>query len=437
MMKGKGEVEPGDELKAQARDLLARLQNEKQLLESENLQPGNLRGVKIRRGKLERQVEDLRRACMHARSYITDLEYIELGHLFNTIERRSKLNDKILNQPDMSQMSVEGIANSSAAINPAVVVKDGIVVGTWMGSSRPRTNIGPQGDHVTAFALIKDLAVQITKGMKLDDAIMVMMFIIDHHAYDNVQDPVTIDAIQNIFDRVKYMQQTGMSEEEIALTVSCVPSELQEKVLATLQRGNQSLLADICNQLIAHFITQRNKRAHTAYPTQGNMLPPEGESTRIYNALNYLNELTEESFDLSRVVHAIRNTFWFPRVSDGVMLSEDSAEWAAVSSRFNTGTLPRSNELDILKRVLTTHLQTILDTFPSCQNTEVVVAFIESVIRDPEGASINFNWNLNDEERVDVLQTVCREIGFQFVLETPSVETAEGMPTSFSSSVRP
>ena len=148
--------------------------------------------------------------------------------------------------------------------------KTAVVHAITFTDDRPRTLLGPQGDHVSAYALFKNLVVARVEHLPLQDAIKVLLGIIDSYALN--------DTAQRIFDEVRDQLEAvgGEKASEIMQVLAdySIPDNVQQMIQAKFSELKRFQLANMLDALIARHLDLRNKLENTTFPREGSGIEP-------------------------------------------------------------------------------------------------------------------------------------------------------------------
>jgi len=364
--------------------------------------------------------------------------------------------------------------------------------GVSVSSERPRTDIGPQGDHVTAYALFKEFILQLPKDQP-KELISRAISMVDGHDYSNqvywqkFQSAMSQEE-QNVFlDRKertsnKIAELTHYIRDEIpeqikectslednktiiqALKASNLSEKLVNQTQDAILKRNQSIWDAIATHLENRILMIRNQQKYASFPKEGNLRPPSGEGARVRQALAqlrvYSNAMASYSSSSSssststrpnaqEVARCIKHLFWYPPIPKRYLIDiktpEGSKEWQEIcqNRNYNIGTLPRNNELSILPFVTATHLDTVLSCFTNFNQAgfdiQLRKEFADLVIADwklsPEQAA-TFQQNMNQfrDDYSSFRQRATQKPGLNLSPAASSSTISQPPPMVFSAS---
>lgn len=302
-------------------------------------------------------------------------------------------------------------------------------------ADRPRTEIGPQGDHVTAYDLFKEIIRQVSEKDPLEAFIRIANTLrllqqslnkyielfseeIDNSKQEGIKskEKEINNAIDAIFSDIKKVSLNAITEEEIKKTIQRTPElELQSKLSNALPKYNQILFDTIATQADNIFLFIRNRLKYVSFPREGNVEPPPGEPARVKGAIKTLREyndnpkLIQKTDDLNNIVEAIQRLFWYPKIPENMLIDVEKNKkvWNEIKRKkgYKSGTKPRNNDFDILCHVTAMHIDTIASCFPVLKEPQffenIILAFIEQIAK---------NWSMKREDFNEFLQVVTKLI---------------------------
>ena len=158
------------------------------------------------------------------------------------------------------------------------------------GDTRPRTKIGPQGDHITAYALFQHLAMKRCKGLSKEESIRMIAHLIDVHFPEDSDDKR--HDVQAIIDKIKGHFSEGFSDPDFIEAVrGYLPPELAEKSEKSFLIANDSILEKALSDIAVFYLMGMNSRYLVSVPQEGNIAPPDGEAARVKNAITALSQM--------------------------------------------------------------------------------------------------------------------------------------------------
>jgi len=186
----------------------------------------------------------------------------------------------------------------------------------YLANDRPRTNIGQQGDHVTAYSLFKEFIrtletddpnkMLLRLAAIIDDIngradIYLSMFRQDmsREEIDSLtkQKKETTEKIEAVFVKIHSLNSKMLTNEQIFDVLSKTPDNLKDITRKALINSNQSFLDEMVTEIINIYLEMRNKQIYASFPREGNKPPKDDESTVVRIALKncrLISELSEE-----------------------------------------------------------------------------------------------------------------------------------------------
>lgn len=322
-----------------------------------------------------------------------------------------------------------------------------------ISSERARTVIGKQGDHVTAYAIFQ-YCVYTAVEDKLDpeDAIKHMLLIMDQYtATPDVNDE---DQIQKFFEEYKTtslttLKEAAFSSEEIrrileglqAIQVNEQDHKLYEKVEQVLPNISKWLLPkyhehiclDFLEKLTQEHLIKRNRIKFTSFPPEHSVPAPDKEGKIIQQALTALKKVHEVTDkNLADIVHNIKQLFWYPPIPQKILLDTTKPEimkqWEQErkAKGYNTDTLPRNNDIELLRHVMLNHIEMIFLCFPPLADKayieKIIADFVTLISAEWNDAGININ---KDELLNRVIESISVGLQDQFKSASSSGNSTE------------
>lgn len=168
----------------------------------------------------------------------------------------------------------------------------------FLSNDRPRTNIGPQGDHATAYALFKEFI----RGLEGEDPIvMVSQLVTIFSNTDNTRKYLAFfgeelteeekallettrqnqDArIQATLIRITEISAKFLTSTDITSIVDAIPVELKQKTKYALLEFNQSKLDEIVAELSNEYLLLRNRQKYASFTRENSISPDANEGVR-------------------------------------------------------------------------------------------------------------------------------------------------------------
>lgn len=290
-----------------------------------------------------------------------------------------------------------------------------------MSNDRPRTNIGQQGDHVTAYAIFKAF-IRGLKGNGPEQMIYRLAYVVDDISkatqdYQRLflqwlskeekeilekQNQAISTRIQNIFTMMRDKSNTFSSREEIEAVALLQDQSLVQNIQDALLELNQVKFDRLVTFLSNEYLAMRNQQQYASFPQEGNVAPLPGEANRVKAAVSKLANINAQLDDnaqsidsamIAGTINAIFDLFWYPKIPEKELLLCTDKAWGEASRKYNTGTAPRNNNPKILYFVTAVHINTIRTCFPSLplqdDQTKIVETFIKQIAQE---------WQMDDAE---------------------------------------
>lgn len=289
---------------------------------------------------------------------------------------------------------------------------------------RPRTAIGLQGDHVTAYGLFKEYIRQVSEKdstnalIEIIETLKLLRKALDKYVYafseemDEVvekelekQEREISEAIQQLISEAYGIGKNVITNDEINITINSLQgTKLQDKILIGLTGYNQSRFDKLQSQADNIFLSIRNRLKYVSFPREGSESPPPGEPARVTKAIELLREYNKNPIqikgnkDLDKIVDAVKDLSWYPKVSENKLidLQKSKKEWNEIKKRkrYLAGTKPRTNDLDILYHVTALHIDTIASCFPVLRESQYYDRFIQGFV---EKVAVDWGMERSDD----------------------------------------
>lgn len=296
-----------------------------------------------------------------------------------------------------------------------------------IGPNRPRTAIGPQGDHVSAYALFKYCVIAVTKESDIQDAYKLILQVIDSYT-DNPDETTKLseeikEHISSIMEKAITVSELKQLQEKLADS-----QHLSKKVLRACIENNTRYLENLVEILIEKHLTLRNKLALTSYPIEGNIAPTMGEGTRVKKALKFLKSVDEFNGESAEeVIEAIYQLFWYPKIPDDKLINLDTPEgrktWKKHQGKYNKGTKPRDNNINTLCQVIANHLNIVLCCFETLRehSSKIIEPFITRVLQD---------WKIDKQQQDELIDSIKKLLMKKVIELDPYRTTSSSKETS-------
>jgi hypothetical protein len=311
-------------------------------------------------------------------------------------------------------------SSSSSSVTTHVQLEEGMAGLTI--ANRPRTNLGPQGDHVSAYALFVFLLTEAVRGKSIKDATACLIRAVEYGQgtatqYDNLS-----DFIKTYAKTHEYMVQDLLSVEEMEqirtkITEPVLLQKIQAGQDAIISRYLSSMVEGLTNQ----FLTFRNKLSHTAFAREGSMAAPDAEGAQIKQAIKGLREFNESALEnnteltaeqSTNALRLIDNLFFYPKIPASELIDMTTPagqkQWDDIKAKrgYVVSAMPRDNNLDTLSVVVANHLSLIFACFESFWSTEaqkdvIITTFVGKIAKD---------WGLNPTETTALLTYVTKNL---------------------------
>lgn len=258
---------------------------------------------------------------------------------------------------------------------------------------RPSTSIGAQAEHASAYDLFKKIVLAAIESLPIDDAIRMMIMIIDSYASNH--------ETQKIVDEMKDREELQLLKESPKLKEQVIDKNLFDKFY---QFSANLYLEKVLSELISRHLELRNRLEDVSFPSEWNLAPPPGEGARVKNANTFLKKLAPEAIDasLEKINEAITHLLWYPKIPEQFLYDETKhkAQWQEVrSKKYNTRAKPRTNDRTTLNLILKRHITLVFQAFPVLKSLEIeqrnkiVDSFLKSFLLAP-----NSTWKLKQKE---------------------------------------
>jgi hypothetical protein len=285
---------------------------------------------------------------------------------------------------------------------------------------RPRTDIGIQGSHVTAYSLFEEFCRQLPTNDAIDTITTIKTnFDCIFSSSLKIDDTSIDDSIKDDIQQASNEMLSFLKEQSINIIspadISDISNRLKESGLLgskveqlknSISISNQAIINATIEFAANKYLKIRNKLPYTSFPTEGNLPPKPNEGAVVKKALSTMRYESEklriastiEDDQLQQLKTAIYETFWYPKIPEDKLIplhAWKSPQWETARARYNQGATPRTNDLDTLGIVSARHLSTIFACFPSlrkemCITNKIINGFIEDISKD---------WRLSEEER--------------------------------------
>jgi hypothetical protein len=306
-----------------------------------------------------------------------------------------------------------------------VTTDDRGVAEATSSSDRPRTNIGPQGDHTSAFALIKFAILFSIENLNIDAACEnLFAFLLNVKKREVPENLITqIRKEISIFSDEKnrpeafvYVEEQKSIEE--ALEKSGLDDSLVRRSMIAIQRSNFHYFEKLASFIANKLLECRSKQRYVAFPGDGNISPPKGEGARVKTAIKKLSISKEQKeLNVKKIAQCMFELFWYPKIPKEKLLDPESITWKTIceESGFKKGTLPRSNDPKILHEVTANHLDLIFICFPHLyddygKRKEIIDEFLELIASKGKIAGKEVHWSMSQQETRTFKSNVCGEM---------------------------
>jgi hypothetical protein len=335
-------------------------------------------------------------------------------------------------------------------------------------NDRPSTELGSlQGDHVSAYVLIKQSILTAFQDCSIDMAIN-NLFTMIAAVKTQKTDCLDIGELKNEIDKIKTLP--GFINEDLtniarnslnnfSLIISLLKKEmgfnsnnsqllflielveknknnlnqLGDKIKYAIRRSNYHYFENLAVKFANNYIKLRNKKEYAAFPREGNVEPPPGEGSRIKVALKILREIANsvtesgeqvlENHETQEIIAKnIFELFWFPKIPDNILITPDKPKkwkkWQETwSNKYKNGVLPRNNDLTILSEVTVTHIELIFSCFPVFYatlaiRTNIIRFFLEQISSKGKitGEKVPSNWGMNKSEQNSFFTAIVKKL---------------------------
>lgn len=259
-------------------------------------------------------------------------------------------------------------AESQLAMVPRAVVSGGASAdAVSFSGDRPPSVAGKQVDHSSAYALFKQIVVTAVLDKPLEDGLKAMLTIISSYASNEVAQEVA-EAIKARLAEFNE-EPDGVIWSELAQ--KGVDAKTIDQIKARFEVAKRLFLLNALGDIISKHLELRNKLELTTFPPDGlSIKPPADEATRVKAALTFLRSLdspADVSANKARIAEKIFDLIWYPKVPEDdlkTLTDPDFRTRVIAEKRYNKNTLLRDNRRETLIKVLTNHLELVIDCFP-------------------------------------------------------------------------
>jgi hypothetical protein len=329
----------------------------------------------------------------------------------------------------MARQSAEALlSGEKRRLLASIRAEDGVAKHVLFSGERTRTAIGPQGDHTSAHALFHKCINAACEGKDLVVACALTLQIIDHYTENSLSQDMYEHAKKALQDpRLHSEEQIG----EITATLAAAgKTQLSETVGPALREANQSVYTQLLGHIVEAHTVLRNKLDAVSFPREGNVAPKDAEGTQIKGALKGLREITSRDItqaDHKEIVKHMKNLLHYPKIPDNLLIDmetpEGQATWDGIKDRYNIGTLPRSNDPEMLAKVLANHVQLVTSCFPGLEGEQV------KEIKEMFVAEFAKSWNMPVTEVAALQAAVTGELP-KYLQDFVQSASAEHTPPS-------
>ncbi len=281
-----------------------------------------------------------------------------------------------------------------------------------LNQPRKRTVMGPQGAHVSAYALFQEIVVAGIAGLPMEDAVRVVAFILDSYG-SNRDVQKAIDAAQNrigdIHSKINKLEFLFMGEHSLK-------EPERSHLIDVIVDGYDAQLKSIVGDLITTHLALRNHLDFVTFPEEFNFPltkeEKDREGSKIQSALNFLRNLNSFE-DVNLISQNISDLIFYPEILMNQLYDSNDPRkkesWEKASKKYNKGTRLRDNDLDNLCFVLERHISLVFSAFSIIRNTDPDNKKI--IMKDFLNFFLSNYWkNLNDEEKRKICDIVSHNV---------------------------
>ncbi len=279
---------------------------------------------------------------------------------------------------------------------------------------RPRTHIGKQGNHVTAWALIQRTVTNVLDHFPDDESdvrsrrlqlikVINILIAINHNSsaekiaeQTRMYESINIRISSYLEKRKEMLNREQKSKDYFAKTETLLEEAAPYQELLKSNTELKNLLnRDLLSEISGIFLEFFNKIPNISFPSQHGLNPTSDEGSLISIALRKLDRAQANyklNILLSRGIVTVKpgdyhlltkNLFFYPKVSD-------EAKGTKIDSGFNLSAEARDNNLETLAKVIARHILIIKTAYSFL---EKVKNFDQDFIN-----SVFAEWSLSKKE---------------------------------------
>lgn len=202
------------------------------------------------------------------------------------------------------------------------------------------------------------------------------------------------ESVDEIVKQIELLKSAISPDDEIQRAVDAQPTEAgKQRIYDTIERGNQSAFDGVITKLANAYLILRNKQNFSSFPRYKGSEPPSDESSKVTNALATLKLFEADIIAGKRLseakvntaVSAMKDLFWYPYISQTDLVGSDPVKLKAFRKVYPGKAEPRINDIEILKYVVSEHLQTVFSCYPHidlAKQTKMSSLFIQQVAHE-------------------------------------------------------
>ena len=321
------------------------------------------------------------------------------------------------NPPKHLQATQAAKPSESKAVDVHVKLTENM--GLMSIAGRPRTAVGPQVDHTTAYALFEYILKEAVVNKPIDAAVGCVIKAVEY--MQSSEQRFDIDEIFTSFkNETQVMYDAILKQEElqnIQNSSDHTVAALYEKIVTLRNTTVQVYLSRLIECLANRFLTYRNQLAFVSFPREGSLSADKDEGAKIKTAIQSLKALedgwaaiqdSEKEDKINEIVEQMAELFFYPKIDEKDLFDlskkEDLDEWEKIKKQkgYRVNTLPRNNDLDMLALMITRHLILINACFEGFHNS--LGNYL--AIRDTFVEKIAMNWGLDKTQKTELYEKI-------------------------------
>jgi len=297
-------------------------------------------------------------------------------------------------------------------------------------SGRPRTVVGPQVDHTTAYALFEYILKQAVANKPIEAAIASIIKVVEYTLPS--EGGLNLDELLEEYKKANATIYNAILTEadlnDIATSSDKKISALHERLSILSDNAVQDYLSGLIEYLSNLFLTHRNQLNYVSFPKEGGVPAEKDEGPKIKRAMEALKKLEDEwselnkksipeSLDMSstmveKIVKQMMGLLFYPKINEKDLFDlrkpKDAEKWEKIKKdkNYRVNAQPRTNDLKLLSLVVKRHLSLIYACFEGFYNSAanfkaIEGSFIEKIADD---------WQLNPAQKTQLHQDITQSI---------------------------